>query len=202
MSEQEPTPPAAAGDGDAEPGGGADEAPGTGTSLGRRLFRRRRRDPPEAPAPDDPTEEAGAPEDPAAPEPGHASLARGRRSLERERRRLTREREDLQFHLGGLALELRRRGVAVHDALSARTDELLDLDERVRLVDWRLEALEAERRHRRGGPPPPAGNCLSCGAEFAPGAVFCSRCGARFAPNTAAEVERTMEISITEGRRP
>jgi hypothetical protein len=201
VSEQEPTSPAAAGD-DADPSAGADEAAATGASRSRRLFRRRRPDPPEAPAPEGAPEEAASTEDPAPQEPGHGSLARGRRSLERERRRLTREREDLQFHLGGLALELCRRGVAVHDALRARADELLDLDERVRLVDWRLEALEAERRHRRGGPPPPAGNCLSCGVEFAPGAVFCSNCGARFAPDTAAEVEQTMEISFSEARRP
>jgi hypothetical protein len=134
---------------------------------------------------------------PASGVPGPAK-APSRNSIKRDRQRLDSERQEAQFHLGGLAVELLRRDALTQPVLRAKAAELIDLDEQVRLLDWRLEAIETERRQRKGLEPPVAGACLSCGAEFAPAAVFCWRCGTRFAPETQSQTALTAEIGGVE----
>jgi len=176
----------------------------------RRLFRRRKRnadrevtaeaEPTESPAatneaPDDPADEANLT---ATASPVAAANSPRRSSIKRDLRRLTDERQEAQFHLGGLALELYRRDALSDRVMRQKALEILDVDERVRLLNWRLEAMETERRQRKGAEPPVAGSCLSCGADFAPQSVFCWRCGTRFAPETEAESAMTTEFKAIE----
>lgn len=126
------------------------------------------------------------------------------RQVARQRRDLARERENALFHLGGVALELHRAG-QLHDAVVARrAEQVLALDERFRLLEWRREALERERAARRGRALPPeieAGVCLNCRATFAVEAVFCARCGVRFGPE-ADPASLTGEIDAPTRRAP
>ena len=192
---------------DAEPG---PEAAAQTSRPRRRLFRKRARDEgdgvraaaePAAESDVDGAAEEPSPEgEPESTQPAalRQGKAPGRNRIKRDRQRLDSERQEAQFHLGGLAVELFRRDALTEQVLRSKAAELIDLDEQVRLLDWRLEAIETERRQRKGMEPPVAGACLSCGAEFAPAAAFCWRCGVRFAPETHAQSALTMEIGTTE----
>ena len=164
----------------------------------RTLFRRRQAEaaapaelPPEL---DDEPDETEASQTEAS-----AAAPTTRAGIKRDRKRLDDERREGQFHLGGLALEMYRRDVLGDPLLRERAAELIDLDDRVRLLDWRLEAIEAERRQRKGAEPAMAGSCLSCGADFAPAAQFCWSCGVRFAPET--EAQSALTPGDRDGRR-
>ncbi len=188
-----------------DPGSDSIEA---ATRPRRRLFRKRSRDEaddvrpaaqPEAEpglsATPEQSAEESEPTGAGAPKPGRTP---SRSSIKRDRQRLDGERQEAQFHLGGLALELFRRDALTESVLRGKAAQLIDLDEQVRLLDWRLEAIETERRERKGMEPPVAGACLSCGAEFAPEAAFCWRCGVRFAPETRDQSALTAEIGTIE----
>lgn len=175
----------------------------------RRLFRRRARPAPDSAqdaqaTPDgdrpEPTESDEAPnsEGDADPPPSPPATPPRRAAIKRDLRRLTEERQESQFHLGGLALELYRRDALTDQVMRLKAAQVLDIDERVQLLDWRLEAMETERRQRKGAEPVVAGSCLSCGADFAPESVFCWKCGTRFAPETEAQSAQTTEIGTVE----
>jgi hypothetical protein len=87
-------------------------------------------------------------------------------AIRRERVLLARVREEKLRDLGGLMLEMYRRDRFREDLLSARCDELLALDARLRELDELSAA-----RHRV-----PAARC-GCGAPLPPGSRFCAHCG-------------------------
>jgi hypothetical protein len=108
---------------------------------------------------DMPRAEGDAPQ--ALPSPG---------TIRRERRGLIRAREEKIRDLGGLALDMHRRGVFRQDLLDERARELIALEERLRELDSMLAAATAARRP--GGAP----RC-TCGAPILWGSHFCSNCG-------------------------
>ena len=139
--------------------------------------------------PPTPPDEGAAPPDdePAAPTP----MSRGK--IRRARRRLVAEREEALFHLGGLVHDLHRRGQINRPVIERRAGRIDEIDERIQLLDWRLETLERERRARRSGGPLEAGHCLNCRTAFHAEAQFCARCGVPFGPGADA-AGLTMEI--------
>lgn len=97
--------------------------------------------------------------------------------LRRERKRLWDAREEAVYHVGGLAVDLRRRAIDDVELINRRADAVLGIDARLNEVDAVLSQIDSRRR---GGPPiPAAGYCMSCGAPFQHEATFCFRCGAR-----------------------
>lgn len=97
--------------------------------------------------------------------------------LRRERKQLWDAREQSIYHVGGLAVDLRRRGVEDVDLVNRRADEVLAIDVRLNEVDAALARVDSRRR---GAPAmPAAGHCGNCGAPFQHDAAFCFRCGAR-----------------------
>lgn len=98
--------------------------------------------------------------------------------LRKERKRLWNEREESVYHVGGLAVDLRRRGIDDTDLVHKRADAVLEIDQRLNELDSELSV--RDRRGRRGVPLA-AGYCISCGAPFQHDAAFCFRCGSRVA---------------------
>lgn len=137
--------------------------------------------PPPAPAVSAPSTRGADAGDGSARSP---SVAR----LRRERRDLFDHREEAVYHVGGLAVELRRRGIDDAELVNRRADLVLETDQRIADLDLRLTELSGRRHHRM---PPTAGYCLSCGAPFQEEAAFCFRCGARVLPPDEPEPERT-----------
>lgn len=84
--------------------------------------------------------------------------------LRRERRDLIRLREVQLRELGGLLLEMYRRGTFREELLSERCADLV-------AVETRLQAIDAALAPARRRP-----HC-TCGAELLPGARFCASCG-------------------------
>ena len=105
------------------------------------LFRRRR------------TDAAGV-----APRRPHAGL------LRRERRALLKAREDALRDLGGLLVEMYRRGGFRDDLLAERAAEIIGIDSRLA----EIEELLHTRRH--------VPRC-ECGAPLLRGSHFCPNCG-------------------------
>jgi hypothetical protein len=91
-------------------------------------------------------------------------------SLQRERRALMRQREVEIRDVGGLALEMARRHAWNPDLLTARTSEVLAIEQRIAELDSILVAVEAAPRGLR------AERC-ACGVPIVRGAHFCSHCG-------------------------
>ncbi len=133
--------------------------------------------PPPAPSIDPPSPDADAPASGGRP----PSIA----ALRRERRDLFDQREQSVYHVGGLAVELRRRGMEDPGLVNRRADLVLELDQKIADLDQKLIALNGRRRQ---GVAPTAGYCLSCGAPFQDEAAFCFRCGARVLPPDPPEV--------------
>jgi membrane protease subunit (stomatin/prohibitin family) len=90
--------------------------------------------------------------------------------IRRERRGLIRAREEGIRDLGGLALDMHRRGSFKQELLDEKADELLALEERLQELDSMLAAATAARR------PGSAPRC-ACGAPILWGSHFCSNCG-------------------------
>lgn len=100
--------------------------------------------------------------------------------LRRERRKLWDERQDTVYHVGGLAVDLHRRGMLDEESLITRRAEIVQaLDERILAIDEQLSEIDVNRKRHRQRMPAPSGYCMSCGAPFLPDAAFCSRCGSR-----------------------
>mgnify|MGYP001430125316 CR=1 FL=1 len=108
--------------------------------------------------------------------------------LRRERRDLFDQREEAVYHVGGLAVELRRRGIDDAELVNRRADLVLETDQRIADLDLRLTEMSDRRHHRV---PATAGYCLSCGAPFQEEAAFCFRCGARVLPPDEPESDVT-----------
>lgn len=85
--------------------------------------------------------------------------------LRRERRVLARLREERLRELGGLLLEMYRRGTFREALLSERCADLVAIETRLADIDAWL------RTPRRGAP-----RC-ACGTQILPGARFCPGCG-------------------------
>jgi hypothetical protein len=91
-------------------------------------------------------------------------------TIRRERRALVRAREERIRDLGGLALDMHRRGSFKQELLEERAGEVLALEERLQELDSMLAAATAARR------PGSAPRC-ACGAPILWGSHFCSNCG-------------------------
>lgn len=85
--------------------------------------------------------------------------------LRRERRALLKAREDLLRNLGGLLVEMYRRGGFRDDLLAERSAEVIG-------VDARLAEIDAMLRRKA-----PLARCTSCGAPLLRGSHFCPNCG-------------------------
>jgi membrane protease subunit (stomatin/prohibitin family) len=83
---------------------------------------------------------------------------------------LIRAREERIRDLGGLALDMHRRGSFKAELLDEKADEILALEERLQELDSMLAAATAARRS--GSAP----RC-ACGAPILWGSHFCSNCG-------------------------
>jgi hypothetical protein len=101
---------------------------------------------------------AGAGVDGVTPRRPHAGL------LRREQRALLRVRDDKLRDLGGLLVELYRRGGFREDLLAEACAELVGIDARLTEID---ELLHSERNVPR----------CSCGAPVLRGSRFCPNCG-------------------------
>jgi hypothetical protein len=124
------------------------------------------------------------PEDPPATRPPSVG------QLRRERKRLWDERQETTYHVGGLAIEMRRRDMLDDGLIARRADIVLDTDARIVAIDEQLAGIDEQRRRSRVRMPPPQGYCLSCGGPYLADAAFCSRCGARIhAPAADGDTE-------------
>jgi hypothetical protein len=111
-----------------------------------------------------------------APRRPHAGV------LRRERRALARARDDELRDLGGLLLEMYRRGGFRDDLLAERAAVIVGIDARLAEIEDLL--------HSRGD----AARC-QCGAPILRGSHFCPNCGRAFGPasgNGAGASEETM----------
>jgi Double zinc ribbon len=91
-------------------------------------------------------------------------------TIRRERRALIRAREERIRDLGGLALDMHRRGSFKQELLDEKAEEILALEARLQELDSMLAAATAARR------PGSAPRC-ACGAPILWGSHFCSNCG-------------------------
>ncbi len=94
--------------------------------------------------------------------------------LRRERRALLRAREDVLRDLGGLLVEMYRRGGYRDDLLSERAATVIGIDGRLAEIE---ELLHAHRRVPR----------CECGAPVLRGSRFCPSCGREFGAQPASE---------------
>jgi hypothetical protein len=99
--------------------------------------------------------------------------------LRRERRALLKAREGLLGELGGLTLEMYRRGGFRDDLLAERCATLVGIDVRLAEIEHDL--------HGRSDVP----HC-TCGAAVLRGAHFCPNCGRSLQPTQA-------DASVSEG---
>lgn len=98
--------------------------------------------------------------------------------LRRRRRKLLGQYEQGIFDLGGLALELHRRGLLAEEVMRRKAAEVTDLRGQVDHVDERLEEIRSERSERRQSGRGSSRTCPSCGARCRSTANFCAECGA------------------------
>jgi|SRR5919197_475627 hypothetical protein len=113
--------------------------------------------------------------DDAPPAPRPASIS----ALRRERRLLRRVREQRLRDLGGLMLELYRRGTFREDLLAEQCAQLVGIDDRLATLDAALSRGGGERR-------------CTCGAPILRGSRFCPSCGRAVAPLRTPAGEETV----------
>jgi hypothetical protein len=94
--------------------------------------------------------------------------------LRRERRALLKARQDALRDLGGLLVEMYRRGSFRDDLLSERAAAIVGIDARLGEIE---ELLHAGRKVPR----------CECGAPILRGSHFCPNCGRSFEPATPSE---------------
>jgi hypothetical protein len=94
--------------------------------------------------------------------------------LRRERRALMKARQDALRDLGGLLVEMYRRGSFRDDLLSERAAGIVGIDARLADIE---ELLHAGRKVPR----------CECGAPILRGSHFCPNCGRSFDPPTPSE---------------
>jgi hypothetical protein len=120
--------------------------------------------------------------DPAgiAPHRAHAGL------LRRERRALLRAREVALGELGGLLVEMYRRGGFRDDLLAERAAAIVGIDARLAEIE---SLLHAGRQVAR----------CECGAPVLRGSRFCPNCGRPLAPPAEGASEETVIEPAPEG---
>ncbi len=106
--------------------------------------------------------------------------------LKRERRTLTRLREQRLRDLGGLLLEMYRRGTFREELLSEQCADLVAIETRLAEIE---ALLAAPRRH--------APRC-TCGTPLLPGARFCPGCGRPLTRPTPASADAVGEETMAE----
>lgn len=114
--------------------------------------------------------------EPPLPRPAPPSV------LRRERKALIRLREQRVRDLGGLVVELYRRGTFRDDLIAEQCAQLVGIDDRLATIDAALSRKGAERR-------------CACGAPILPGSHFCSICGRAIVagrPLESASVDETV----------
>lgn len=107
--------------------------------------------------------------------------------LRRRRRQLMTAYEQGIFDLGGLAMELHRRGLLAEDVMRRRAAEVADLRLQIDDMATRLDAMRAERQERRQAGRGAGVTCPACGAHSRSSANFCASCGAALSPAADAE---------------
>ena len=115
-----------------------------------------------------------------SPRRPHAGL------LRRERRALLKAREEALGELGGLLLEMYRRGGFRDDLLSERAAAIVG-------IDGRLAEIEALLHTGRQVP-----HC-ECGAPMLRGSHFCPNCGRRLGDEPAGASEETVIEPAPDG---
>ena len=98
-------------------------------------------------------------------------------SLRRERRALRKVRDAKLRDLGGLMIELYRRGAFREDLVAEQCAQLVGVEDRLATIDAALSRSGVDRR-------------CACGAPILRGARFCSACGravAALRPGAGAE---------------
>jgi hypothetical protein len=116
-----------------------------------------------------------------APRRPHAGL------LRRERRALQQARGEALRELGGLLVEMYRRGALREDLLYERCATVVGIDIRLGEIDDLLHP----RRH--------APRC-DCGIPIIRGSHFCPNCGRAFEPADAAAADATVIQASAEDR--
>jgi hypothetical protein len=111
-----------------------------------------------------------------APRRPHAGV------LRRERRALLKAREDALRDLGGLLVEMYRRGGFRDDLLAERAAGIVG-------IDARLAEIESLLRGSRQVP-----RC-ECGAPILRGSHFCPNCGRSLTPESSAIEETVVETA-------
>ena len=103
--------------------------------------------------------------------------------LRRERRDLERLREQRLRDLGGLLLEMYRRGDIREELLSEQCADLVAIETRLADIHALLTSPRRHAPHCVCGAPllPAARFCPSCGHPTGPGARFCDPCGSAVA---------------------
>jgi hypothetical protein len=109
-------------------------------------------------------------------------------ALRRERRALLKARETALGDLGGLLLEMYRRGGFREDLLSERAAGVIGIDVRLAEID---ELLDYRGRPAR----------CECGAPILRGSRFCPSCGRSVARETADPVSEETVIEPASERR-
>lgn len=115
-----------------------------------------------------------------APRRPHAGL------LRRERRALAKAREDALRDIGGLLVEMYRRGSFRDDLLAERAAVVVGIDARLAEIESLL--------HARGNAP----RC-ECGAPILRGSRFCPNCGRSLEPPVADGVSEETVIEPAPG---
>lgn len=166
-----------------EPAAAPEEAPSK-----RRLFRRR----PSAPAADAAATPAtdvaggGQADTPAVADPGDRAGRIRPGVLRRRRRALTTKFEQGLFDIGGLALEMHRRGILAEEVMRRRAAEVSDIRGQLEDVENQLGEIKSDRAERRAAGRGPTRHCPSCNARCRPSANFCASCGAALRADIAA----------------
>src|SRR5438093_849290 len=112
------------------------------------------------------------------PPPARRAVSAG--ALRRERRALRKLRDVRLRDLGGLMLELYRRGAFREDLVAEQCAQLVGLDDRLATIDAALSRSGVDRR-------------CACGAPILRGSRFCSACGRALATSRpGAGVEETV----------
>lgn len=120
----------------------------------------------------------------AAAEP-HPSATR--RALRRQRQELVGTYQTLITDLGGLVVEMSRRGFHNHALVERRAADVVELERQIGELDGRIVAASDVRRGyvavptlmaQLEAPAPAASPCATCHALLANDANFCAYCGA------------------------
>jgi zinc-ribbon domain len=116
----------------------------------------------------------------AAPAKGIAARRPHPGLLRRERRELLHARDARLRDLGGLVVEMYRRGAHRDDLMHERCAEVVGIDARLAEIDELLHGSDGTER------------CASCGAAVLRGSHFCPNCGRLLDGNAGSRLEDTV----------